>query len=150
MFARSRSPATTKLTKVKGHATNEMVQKDEVKFVDKWGNDQADTAADKDSTEEQPKLYRLANMYSKRQKAYQDFMSRIQRYLLKIKEADREKRKEKELIANPFGKKEDCKISVDNLFNYAEGRNIRKFAHAGAKGKRVRKQERPRGLQEHF
>ena len=47
-------------------------------------------------------------------------MTRIQRYLLKVKEADREKRKETELSTNPFGKKEDHNVKVENGLKYAD------------------------------
>ena len=43
----AKNPEAVKLTKVKGHATSEMVEKKEVSFEDKHGNDQADVAAEK-------------------------------------------------------------------------------------------------------
>ena len=119
-FVKSKSPWAIKLTKVQGQTTREMVQNEKVKLGDKFGNDQADTAADKGSIEEQPKLYYLANVYSKRQKDYAKFMARIHRFLLKIKDAGRTKRAAKEREKDPFEKKESGGTLVSKRLAYVE------------------------------
>ena len=51
---RAKCPRAVKLTKVKEHATNEMVREEQVRFDDKHGNDEADAAAEKGATLVQP------------------------------------------------------------------------------------------------
>ena len=46
----AKNPEAVKLTKVKGHATSEMVQQGAVRFDDEHGNDLADIAAEKGAT----------------------------------------------------------------------------------------------------
>ena len=67
---------------MKGHSTQEMVDEGKVKKEDKEGNDEADDAADKGSIGEQPRIYYLARLHSRRQKAYEDFMSKVHRYII--------------------------------------------------------------------
>lgn len=47
---RGRGPETVKITKVKGHATKEIVEEGKVKVVEKEGNDKADEAAEEGAT----------------------------------------------------------------------------------------------------
>ena len=81
----SKTPTAVKLTKVKGHATQEMVEKGDVQPEDKEGNDEADGAAEKGSVEEQPRTYHLARLYSSRQRAYEQLMSRIHLFIIGLK-----------------------------------------------------------------
>ena len=104
-----------------------MVQNEEVKFEDKFGNDHADTAADKGSIEEQPKLYHLANAYSRRHKDYTKFMASVHRFLLIIKEADRTKRAAKEKEKDPFAGKESESTVIANKLTYAENQETKKL-----------------------
>ena len=60
-----------------------MVHERKVEFLDKHGNDQAGGAADEGSIEEQPVLYHMANMYSKRHQAYVKFMEKVHGLILK-------------------------------------------------------------------
>ena len=72
-FVIRKCPWAVWVSKVKGHATAEQVEAGVVKAADKEGNDKADTAADRASKDEQRYLAMIANIFSKRNKAYQDF-----------------------------------------------------------------------------
>ena len=125
---RAKPPDAVILTKAKGHATNEMVREKKVEFLDKHGNDQADGAADQGSIEEQPVLYHMGNMYSKRHKAYVSFMEKVHAFLIKVKEADKAKRKEQDLQKDPFGKeKEKCTKIRKSLRCAEEGETTKKL-----------------------
>ena len=50
---KQRGPRSVKITKVKGHATQEMVDEGNVRAEDKEGNDKADEAADMGATTSQ-------------------------------------------------------------------------------------------------
>ena len=67
MFAklvRQRGPNSAKVTKVKGHATEEMVQQGKVKAEEKKGNDHADEAVDAGATQSQGRLSIPGELYS--------------------------------------------------------------------------------------
>ena len=100
----SKTPTAVTLTKVKGHATQEMVADGSVRTEDKKGNDEADDAAEKGSTGEQPRIYHLAKMYSRRQGAYVKLMDRIHRFIINLKTAERQMRAEEAKKKDPFGK----------------------------------------------
>ena len=58
----SKSPEAVKLTKVKGHATYEMVEEGTVPIEQKQGNDETDVAGRWGSTDEQPRLMSFAKV----------------------------------------------------------------------------------------
>ena len=98
----SKTPTAVRLTKVKGHATKDMVAEGKVPAAEKEGNDEADGAADKGSIGEQPRLYHLARLFGRRQVAYGKLMARIHNFIIKVKKAEREKRQEQEKRATPM------------------------------------------------
>ena len=88
----AKNPEAVKLTKVKGHATSEMVQQGAVRFDDKHGNDQADIAAEKGATLVQPMVRHFARFYEKRHSEYVKFISRVQTFIVKVKQAEKDMR----------------------------------------------------------
>ena len=67
MFAKAveeRGPGCTKISKVKGHATQEMVDAGEVEKQAKEGNDNADDAAEKGAVTIQKVTQQMADIYS--------------------------------------------------------------------------------------
>ena len=102
-------------TKVKGHATAEQVEAGVVKAADKEGNDKAEFAADRASKDEQRYLAMIAKLFSKRNKAYQDFVRRIQKFILNMKNEESELRKQKMREENPFGEKEGQAVKIEKI-----------------------------------
>ena len=80
------------VTKVKGHATEEMVTEGRVERKDKCGNDGADKAADKGSGEAQKTVMELAGLLSFRNEKYRQIMERIQKIIIGMKKAEKELR----------------------------------------------------------
>ena len=74
----TRGPESIRTIKVKGHATDEMVEKGTVREVDKRGNDRADQAAGRGSQGEQRRLHALTTLYAERHEAYRIFMGKVQ------------------------------------------------------------------------
>ena len=58
--ARAKNPEAVKLTKVKGHATNDMVKDKLVRLDDMHGNNEADAAAEQGATLVQPAVRQFA------------------------------------------------------------------------------------------
>ena len=102
----AKTPQAVKLTKVKGHATNEMVEQGKVQFDDKHGNDQADIAAEKGATLVQPAVRHFARFYEKRHRDYVKFIERIQKLIVKVKKEEKAIRTQKATEANPLGNKD--------------------------------------------
>ena len=73
-FVNAKNPFAIQRTKVKGHATRQMVEPGELEFEQKVGHDAADDAAENGSIGEQSKFYHLAQLNSMRQDAYMKFM----------------------------------------------------------------------------
>ena len=69
-----RGPESVTITKVKGHATEDMVEKGTVQRADKEGNDWADTAAALGVTDSQKKVRKFGSLYSYRHGLYRAFM----------------------------------------------------------------------------
>ena len=84
-LVRDRGPETVKISKVKGHATEEMVSEGKVKAEDKEGNDKADEAADQGATKSQGKVQKFAELYAWRQGMYRKIWQKIKTSSLKSK-----------------------------------------------------------------
>ena len=98
-FAKStqaRGAQAVRLSKVKGHATQEMVEKGTVRETDKMGNDEADVGADEGAVGEQQELSTAARKYATRQWRYKVFMARVHQYIIHLRKAYREKMDAKE------------------------------------------------------
>ena len=76
-IAEAKNPPPIAITKVKGHATREMVAEKAVKAEDRFGNNQSDEAAELGVALEQPNLTKLARFYADKRKKYKEFMRRI-------------------------------------------------------------------------
>ena len=81
---KAKNPWAVWVTKVKGLAKDEDVEKGEVEPEDKQINDKADEAAERGSRKEQERLAAAASLYSKRDHAYQKFMRRIHNFLVRV------------------------------------------------------------------
>ena len=97
-----RGPWGVTITKVKGHATDEMVSEGKVKLADKKGNDRSDTAAALGVTESQAKVHAFGAMYSARQLLYRTLMCRIQKYIVGLKEEEKRLKQEVARQQQPF------------------------------------------------
>ena len=97
----AKGPKWVKLRKVKGHATDEMVDEGKVEGHEKLGNDKADISADKGATEEDRRLNDFADLYSHRQRFYADFMKRIKRFIIGMRKAEKEEREKLKANGKP-------------------------------------------------
>ena len=117
--AEAKSPEAVRLTKVKGHATKQMVIHKEVRADDRFGNDRSDQAAEKGVANEQPKLSRLAKFYAGKQKDYKQLMQKIQKFIVATKKADKDLRGRMKKEEDPFENKENLKVKVAKKLQYA-------------------------------
>ena len=69
-IAETRNPNATKLSKVKGHATWQMISDGKGIAEDAYGNDKSDQAAENGVTLEQPQLTKIAKHYANKHKQY--------------------------------------------------------------------------------
>ena len=74
-----------RVTKVKGHASEEGVSEGKVKREDKDDNDTADVGASKGSSQAQELLANLAGLYGYRNEKYRCVVERIQNVIIKMK-----------------------------------------------------------------
>ena len=98
----AKGPRSVRVTKVKGHATDEMVNEGRVKPEDKAGNDVADKAADKGAEQTDVIAVALGYVYAKRHRHYKIFMERVQKFIITIRKAEDEKSKNKENKRTPL------------------------------------------------
>ena len=75
-----------KVTKVKGHATNEIVAEGTVRRQDKEGNDISDTAADRGAEATDIIAAAVGFVFARRHKFYKVLIIRIQMLIIKVKE----------------------------------------------------------------
>ena len=80
-----RGPWGITITKVKGHATHEMVEEGKVEEEEKKGNDGSDEAADIGATTSQGRVANFAGLYSWRHQMYRKLMTRIRLYIVCLK-----------------------------------------------------------------
>ena len=99
-----KGPRSVKVTKVKGHATSEMVAEGKVKGEDKEGNDISDLAANKGAEETEVIAAAVGFVYARRHKQYKHLMTRVQTFIIKIKKVQKEKRDKKKKEKEPFRK----------------------------------------------
>ena len=69
-IVKQRGPHSVWITKVKGHATQEIVDEGKVEEEEKKGNDDSDKAAGMGSTSSRGKIARINDMYSWRRAQY--------------------------------------------------------------------------------
>ena len=113
-----RGPWSVTITKVKGHATQEMVDEGKVEEEEKKGNDGSDEAADLGATESQGKVAKFAGLYSWRHQLYRKMMMRVQKYIVGLKVEDKRLR-EDERQKDPFERKDERKVKIANRLIYA-------------------------------
>ena len=102
---RNKNTKAIALTKVKGHATREMVAEKTVRAVDRFGNNQSDAAAELGVAKEQPHLSKLAKFYAEKHKKYKVLMGRVNTFIVAVRKAERRLRQESKKERDPFGTK---------------------------------------------
>ena len=115
----AKGPRSFRATKVKGHATCDMVDQGLVKSEDKQGNDISDKAADKGAEQTDVIAAAFGYVYAKRHKHYIAFMEMVQRFIITIRKAEDEKRKKKQKEEDPFrnsGEATKMKIPISLKF----------------------------------
>ena len=133
-----------KASKVKGHATEEMVEQGKVRRIDKEGNDISDEGADRGAERTNIKVVASGYVFSKRHKFYKILMQRILWFIIKIRKAEKAKRERKEKKDEPFREiGEKKKISIPIMMEFGnkekgtERMEIRKVEYKDEKrGKR--------------
>ena len=95
-----------------------MVDKGEVREVDKEANHQSDRAADKGVVEEQQQLNWLGWKYAARLKAYTRFMEKVHTLIIKVKKGHKEMLQKKMKEDDPFGNKEETKQRIPKQMQY--------------------------------
>ena len=119
-LVKQRGPETVKITKVKGHATEEMVEQGKVEAEDKAGNDMADQAADQGATKSQGRLQVFASLYAWRQGRYRKMMARIQQFIVEVKKEEKKLKQEDNKVEDPFERQEVKKVTVQKHLKYVE------------------------------
>ena len=84
-----KGPRSVKVTKVKGHATSEMVEEGKVTKQDKEGNDISDTAAEWGAEATDIIAAAVGFVYARRHKYYKLLMIRIQQFIIKVRKAEK-------------------------------------------------------------
>ena len=147
-----RGPHTVSITKVKGHATNEMVEQGKVEGGDKQGNDAADVAADCGAIDSQAKVHCFRGLYCNKHKRYSPFMCRVQRFVAGLKKEGTRLKQEAEKEKDPSQKGEHRKTKVsmhlkDPLIQEEAGEDVTLNRMRG-KGKAERLWEQTRDIKE--
>ena len=95
-----RGSSNQRLRKVKGHATEEDVEKGVATREDKVGNDNSDTLADKGAQEVQGAgLVKLAGWIASRHDRYAKFIRRVQKLIVGVLMVEKEERAKKKGVA---------------------------------------------------
>ena len=105
-----KGPESVKVAKVKGHATEEMVEEGKCKAKDKEGNDKSDKAADKGAEQAEMKTAALGHVYSRRHKYYKRFMERVQSFIIKVRKAEEIRMERKRKEEDPFRQPGEAKM----------------------------------------
>ena len=85
-----KGPRSSKASKAKGHATQEMVEEGVCRPEGKAWNDTSDVAVDRGAEFVNDKVVVLGYVYARRHKFYKTFMQRVQGFIIKIKGGKRE------------------------------------------------------------
>ena len=117
----SRGHASIKAKKVKGHATEAMIEAGIVEPEDKDGNDWADAAAGK-GTDKFTSLATMARKFSLRNDRYKKLMASIHKFIVTMLKAHKQEDEQKRKQQDPFGNKENCKQKVAKELKYAKRR----------------------------
>ena len=124
-----RGPASIKLTKVKGHSTEEQVKQGKVTQEDHDGNNRADDLADKGVEAHGPDICGIGTLFAKRHGAYTKLVGRMQMSALRLMEhiqAIREKKEEeKEEGDEEQRTKQRYHVKPPKKIKYGDERNAR-------------------------
>ena len=97
-----------------------MVEDGKVQKEDTKGNDQADIGADRGAVTVQKVTQKLADLYSWRHGGYRNLMTRIQKFIVGLKNHDRKLREEEKNKEDPFVKEAKEKICIPKRLGYAD------------------------------
>ena len=109
-----------KLRKVKGHATDEMVDEGKVEGHEQLGNDKADVNADKGAYEEDKRPNDLVDLYSHMQTVCANLMTRIKKFIIGKRKAEKEEREKLKASGNPFNDPKAKQIQIPKGLEYAK------------------------------
>ena len=98
----ARGPHSIRITKVKGHATEEMVRSGKVREEDKEGNDKADRAADLGVKLHREGAIEFSHWLSSRRKKYKRLMTEVYKVIAEVMEAFYEE-KGKKILQKAWG-----------------------------------------------
>ena len=126
-LVQQRGPNTTRCTKVKGHATAQMVADGSVRLQDQRGNSGADAAVGRGYASYGQHRRALAGLFEERSRKYAELVVGIQRVMLAILAATRAKRAEmlSGLLHGTRGARRLCRVSRPFLPHCDDGRVIR-------------------------
>ena len=116
----SRGHESIKAKKVKGHATEAMIEAGLVEPEDKDGNDWADAAAGR-GTNKFSRLATMARQISIRHERYRQLMASIHKFIISMLKAHKEEVEVRKKQADPLGNKENMKQHVARRLDQAEG-----------------------------
>ena len=135
-----RGPETIAISKVKGHATDAMVNAGEVRRFDQIGNDSADKAADRGATVSQARVQAFGRTYCQRHLAYRALMCRIQSYTVGLKKEERKLVQDQRRARDPFETRASKLVSIPAKLRYPTSR-----AAFGPTGEGTKEEDGPRG-----
>lgn len=119
-IAEAKNPKAIALTKVKGHATREMVTEKTVRAVDRCGNNQSDAVAELGVATEQPHLTKLARFYAEKQKKYNVLMGLVNGFIVAVRKEERRIRQERKKDRDPFEAGKGDQIKIAKNLEYSE------------------------------
>ena len=101
----AKGSSSIKVTKVKGHATQEDIDQGKSNIHDKNGNDEADTVANLAVANHAPGMVSLTNWYAARHADYTKLVGRVQLFIIGMVRAHRQADEARLKESNPFGGK---------------------------------------------
>ena len=93
------------MTKVKGHAKSEHIEKGITTAEHALGNAQSDANADKGHTQHGNDAANLSNWFQLRHQYFASFMRNLQEFIIAVLHENRRLRRIKLMVAHPFAKK---------------------------------------------
>ena len=114
---RQKGASAVRLTKVKAHATQEMVQQGLITHELRHGNTEADRAAERGSGEAQHQVKTLADLYASRHKSYMSMAERVQKFIIGMIKERKKLKDELDKSTDPFknGSKDKIRIPSEIL-----------------------------------
>ena len=121
----AKGPEAIKVTKVKGHATDEDVREGVATAADKAGNDVADSIVREANALHGKATIDLAHWLEKRHTAYCTMMGEVQQIIIRMLSLDKEERDRRRQETDPFGHTSIPKLLIPISLQYDAGENSR-------------------------